>query len=221
MLAGSVIVVDGPLGLSIAVGNPSATAGGSDSKVTGPTDEDRTELREVMMENLRREAETKFRAQIAPSDLLLMDSFEVAQILEETFSPSAGEPGKQLTLKLAVEFTAHYVSSEDMKQVSNAALDASIPEGYVAFDTVTYKPLTDPSTDNAGISHFELDVSRTLHRKLDEAQVISLVRGGDPDSAIPLLTSSLPMRRPPEISVSPAWWPWMPLIPFNISIESK
>jgi hypothetical protein len=221
VLAGSVIVVDGPLGLSIAVGNPSATTGGSDSKVTGATDEDRAELREVMMENLRREAEGKFCAEIASSDLLLMDSFEVTQVVEETFDPPAGQPGKQLTLKLAVEFTAQYVSAEDMQQVSTAALDASIPEGFEAFDAVVYKPLTDPSTDNAGVSHFELDVSRTLHRKLDEVQIISLVRGGDPASAISLLTSTLPMRRPPEISLTPSWWPWMPLVPFNISIESK
>jgi hypothetical protein len=221
VLAGALIVVDGPLGLSIAVGNPSATSGGSDSTLIGATEEDRAQLREVVMENLRRDAETNFRSQIASADLLLVDTFEVAQVIEETYDPPAGQAGTQLKLKMKVEFTARYVSAEDMAQVSNAAMDSSIPDGFETSDIAAYTPLTDPSTDNAGVSHFELDVSRTLHRKTDDARILSIVRGLRPVTAIAELTSTESMRQPPEIVMKPSWWPWLPLIPFNISVEAK
>ncbi len=221
VLAGSLIVVDGPLGLSIAVGNPSATSGGADSNLIGASEEDRTKLHDVVLDNLRRDAEQKIRAQITPGDLLLMDTLEIIQVLDETYSPPPGQGGTQLKLHMKVEFTAAYVAHEDMLQLSNAALDASIPQEFEAFDSAAYKPLTDPSTDNAGVSHFELDVSRTLHRTMNETQVLSIVRGMTPADAIRELAPLLSLRQATDIKLTPVWWPWLPLIPFNISVETQ
>ena len=77
--ADTITIVEGPLGLSISVTNPNATKGGTNSQLIGASDEDRAKLRKVVMDNLRRDAEAKLRAQIAPADLLLMDTFEVAE----------------------------------------------------------------------------------------------------------------------------------------------
>ena len=82
-----------------------------------------------------------------------------------------------------------------------------------------YKVITDPSTDNSGISHFELQVTRTLLRQVDEMQVFSIVRGQEPQAVQSQLVSSLALRQQPEMSITPVWWPWLPLIPFNISVE--
>jgi hypothetical protein len=120
-----------------------------------------------------------------------------------------------------VEFTASYVAHSDMLQLTKAALDASMPQGFDASDSVAYKPLTDPSTDNAGVSHFELDVSRDLYRKLNETEVLSIVRGLTPAAAIRELAPLLALRQATDIKLRPSWWPWMPLIPFNISLETK
>jgi hypothetical protein len=170
---------------------------------------------------LRRDAETNLRGQIAPNDLILSDTFEVTQVIVETYDPPAGQAGNQLKLKLKVEFTARYVADEDMRQLANAALDSSVPVGFEAFEIAAYQPLTDPSTDNAGVSHFELDVSRSLHQTIDELQVLSIVRGLTPAEAIRELAPSLPLRQATDIKLTPSWWPWMPLIPFNISMEVK
>ncbi len=55
--ADSVIVVEGTLGLSIAVSNPNPITGGADSQVIGATDADRDKLRTLVLEDLRHEAE--------------------------------------------------------------------------------------------------------------------------------------------------------------------
>jgi len=36
-----------------------------------------------------------------------------------------------------------------------------------------------------------------------------------------VLTSALSLRQEAEIAVTPSWYPWLPLIPFNISVEVR
>jgi hypothetical protein len=218
MPAKSVVVVEGPLGLSVSVINPNLISGGTDSKLIGATEDDRGRLREVVMDNMRRDAESKLRAQISSADMLLQDTFEVSQAGEETFDPAPGQPGKTLNLKMKAEYSARFISGEDLKQLSTATLDLSIAQGFEAFDAVVFKPGTDPATDSLGVTHFDLDVTRTSLRKMDEVQVFSIVRGRKPDLIKDALTIHLSLRKDPDIVLNPSWWPWMPLIPFNISI---
>jgi hypothetical protein len=219
--ADTITIVEGSLGLSISVTNPDPLKGGSNSQLIGATDEDRAKLREVVMDNLRRDAESKLRAQIAPADILLPDTFEVAQIIEENFTPLAGEPGKTLVLTMQVEFSARYVLDEDLRQLSLSTLNASAENGFEATASPVYKIITDPSTDNSGVSHFELEVSRTLLRQVDAMQVFSIVRGHKPESIKDELVSKLSLREAPKIAITPSWWKWLPLIPFNISINTQ
>jgi hypothetical protein len=216
-----VIVVEGPLGLSISVTNPNPIKGGADSQVIGATEDDHAKLREVAMENLRRDAESKLRAQIASADILLSDTFEVVQVVEENFEPPAGQPAKILALKMQVEFSAQYVSDNDLKELSLSTLNASAGNGFGSTALPAYKVITGPSTDTSGISRFELEVTRTLLRQVDVMQVFSIVRGHKPELIKDELVSKLSLREEPEIIVTPSWWPWLPLIPFNISVEIR
>ena len=122
---------------------------------------------------------------------------------------------------MQVEFSARYVSDDDLKELSLSTLNASVENGFEATASPVYKIIADPSTDNSGISHFELEVTRTLLRQVDEMQVFSIVRGQKPESIKDELVSKLSLRQEPEIAVTPSWWPWLPLIPFNISVEIK
>ena len=217
----TVIVVEGSLGLTVAVKNADPIKGGKDSLVIGANDDDRARLRNLAMENLRRTAETDLRAQIGANDVLLLDTFEVTQIKEETFDPPVGEAGKNLNLKMQVEFSARYVGDEALRELSLSTLNATVEDGFVSQTAPAYTVITDPSTDNTGISHFEIMVTRTLIREVNRLQVFSLVRGHEPDAAKKELASALSFRQPPDLVITPSWWRWMPLIPFNISVETK
>jgi hypothetical protein len=219
--ADTITIVEGSLGLSVSVTNPNPLKGGANSQLVGATDADRAKLREVVMDNLRRDAESKLHAQIASADLLLMDTFEVAKINEENFTPSMGQPGKTLVLNMEVEFSARYVSDDDLQQLSLSTLNASIENGFEATALPAYKIIADPSTDNSGVSHFDLEVTRTLLRQMDEMRIFSIVRGHKPELIKDELTSKLSLRQVSEIAITPSWWPWLPLIPFNISVEVK
>jgi hypothetical protein len=219
--ADKIVIVEGPLALTASVTNPEAISGGTNSRLTGATEEDRATLRNALMATLHREAEAKMRAQINPADVLLMDTLEVAKIAEEVFNPAAGQPGRSLILTMRVDFSGQYVSEDHLTMLSLATLNSSAPPGFESRALPTYKMITSPSTDVSGVSHFELEVTRTLLRQMDRTQVFSLVRGHQPQSVKTDLVSELSLRAAPEITMTPEWWPWLPLIPFNISVEVK
>ena len=219
--ADEITLVEGSLGLSISVANLNPLKGGANSQLIGATDEDRAKLSGAVLDALRRDAETKLRAQISPADLLLLDTLEITQIIAEDFTPPAGEPGKTLVLTMQVEFSARYVLDEDLRQLSLSTLNASAENGFEATASPVYKLITDPSTDNSGVSHFELEVSRILLRQVDAMRVFSIVRGHKPESIKDELVSKLSLREAPQIAITPSWWKWLPLIPFNISINTQ
>ena len=68
---------------------------------------------------------------------------------------------------------------------------------------------------------WDLRVSRRIEVDIDPAQVITLLRGRQVAEAEQELSRSLPLRASPEIRVRPAWWPILPLIPFNYSVAMR
>jgi hypothetical protein len=221
VLADKIVVVEGPLALSVSVTNPEVMTGGASVREIGATENDRAKLRNAVIENLRRTAESKMRAQIATADLLLLDTFEATKIMGENFEPPVGQPATILTLTMQVEYSARYVSDTELKTLSLSTLNSSVPESFEAKAQPTYKIITEPSTDTAGVSHFELAVSRTLLHQVDPLRVFSIVRGHRPRSIKDELVSSLALRADPTFIMTPSWWPWLPLIPFNIVLEIK
>jgi hypothetical protein len=213
--------LEGALGLSLSVTNAEPTTGGTDSKEIGASEKDRTRLRTVMLENLQSEAGSQLRDTLANGDLLLMDTLNVSNVLVETYLPSEGKPGKQLTLTMKVEFSAEYVSADDLDQLTRGSLDAAVPAGFTASTVAAFEPVGDPKTDADGVSHFELKAMRTLMHQLQVPQVFGITRGLHLENARDRLDKHFSLRKAPEIRLTPSWWPWMPLIPFNVSVEMK
>lgn len=216
-----ITIVEGLLGLSATVTNPELISGGTDTKSIGASEEDRTELREVVMENLRSSAEAQMLTRINTNDLLLLDTLEVVKIQQEEFSPPEGHAGNPLVLKMQVEFSANYISHEDLNQLVSSTLNATTPQGFSPFGELTFKPLAEPVTDSTGVTHFELEAAQVTLRDVDPMRVFSTIRGHNPARAENELMSALELRDNPQITISPSWWKWMPLIPFNISVEVK
>ena len=217
----TISIVEGLLGLSVVVTNPELISGGTDTKTVGALEEDRSELRNVVMENLVRSAEAQIRKQINMNDLLLLDTLEVNETLQEEFSPPEGQAGNTLVLKMKVEFSANYILYEDLRQLASSTLSATIPEGFSPFGELTFKPLADPVTDSAGNTHFELEANQVTLRTIDQVRVFSTIRGHDPARAVSELEKVFELRDTPQITIRPSWWKWLPLIPFNISVEVK
>jgi baseplate J-like protein len=218
--ANSIQAIDGNLGLSASVTNPEATTGGSDRMAVAPSDGDRQRVHDVLLPLLQAQARTQAAQAIGAQDLLLVNTLKLKQVLEESYDPPAGAPGSLLKLNMRVEYTAQYVRAEDLTRLAEAALDASVPAGFVpAPGTLTFQLSGSPIPDESGAAHFDLEVERQVLHQIDASRVNALVRGLSPEAAARRLLSKLPLAKSPEIHLSPAWWPWLPLIPFRISVQ--
>ncbi len=86
-----------------------------------------------------------------------------------------------------------------------------MPEGFVPKpDTLQFNSTNVFTTDQSGSNHFNLQAERVLIRQIQSPQAIFLVRGLSPNRAKQTLQSKLPLAAPPEIEMSPSWWPWLP-----------
>lgn len=211
--------VEGTLGLSMTVSNPEPTTGGAVTKAIGAREADRERLREVVLQEALRSAEEQIRTQIGADDLLLTDTLEITEILIEEFSPPEGEAGKTLDLHMQVEVSARYISAADMEQLASSAMNAAIPRGFSTQSGLTFEPLAEPVTDGSGVTHFDLNVSQTVSHRLNMLSILSTIRGRDMEQAQMELKNTLALRAEPQITITPSWWKYLPLIPFNISVE--
>lgn len=213
-------IVEGSLGISVSATNPNPLKDGADAEMVGATEEDRATLRETMRTSLRRDAEEKLRAQILPADILLPDSLESSQ-LEENFEPPVGLPGATLSLTMKAEFSARYIAADDLNQLALIALNSSAMTGFEPFGATTFKTISEPVTDTAGVARFEIVATRTLLRNVDAMRVFSIARGRNAAAVKDELVSALSLRAAPEISITPSWWRWIPLIPLNVAVETR
>jgi len=219
--AASITMIEGKLGLSVAVSNPGPTIGGSDMELTGASADDRARLRASVMETLLQTAEQQMRASIGKDDILLVDTLEIGEVQREDFAPPEGEAGAAVTLSLQAEFTARYILAAELKQLVEASLKASIPQGFSPFGELTFNLLDAPVTDTAGVTHFQLEAAQTSLGDVDAMRVFNLVRGHRLTQAKEELKNALHLRQQPQVTITPSWWKWLPLIPFNVSVEVR
>ena len=98
----------------------------------------------------------------------MLDTLVIGEIEDETFEPPAGQPGNLLKLSARADVSARYVKAEDLQQLSEGTLNASMPGGFAPVDGSMQLHLTaDPAIDDAGAAHFELNIERKLVRRLD------------------------------------------------------
>jgi hypothetical protein len=76
-----------------------------------------------------------------------------------------------------------------------------------------------PVPDDSGASRFSLEVERTSVQQIDLNQANALARGLSTKAASQILRTRLPLAKAPEIDLNPSWWPWLPLIPFRITVQ--
>jgi len=218
--ANSLSMIDGILSLSASVTNPGPLTGGTDRVTTAPSEDDHKRVRSVLMSLLLTQAQQQIKDSIGTQDVLLVNTLKMGQVSEEIYDPPSGQPGNLLKLTMSVPFNAQYLSADDLNQLAETTLNASEPEGYLPVpSTLAYKLVDTPVLEGSGGSRFNLQVERTSVHQIDLNQANALARGLPPKIAARTLKAKLPLSNTPVIDLNPSWWPWLPLIPFRISVQ--
>ena len=219
--AESISAFQSPLGLSLSVRNPDSAKGGSDRRGAIVTDQDREQLKARLLKQLSEQARADFSAELNPGDLLLADSVKLVEILDEQFEPLPGAPADTLTLSLRARFEAAYAADADLRQLAVFALDAALPPAYVPRPaTLTVKSISPPVWEGEALARWQVQAARSIQLQVTPAEALGLVQGRTSRGAAALLTERYALAVPPNISVRPVWWPWLPVLPFRITLFS-
>jgi len=211
--------LEGSLGLSVAVTNPEHTTGGRERMVVAPSPDDRERVKNLLLTSLIGDVKTRSRYTLSTGDIVFPDTIQLSQIREETYYPPEGQPGSKLTIKLQAEYIFFYASHEDLVGLAHAVLSTSAPEGLIPIpDTININLIDTPVTDDSGLTHWQMRIEQKFQERMDIFKIIQLVQGRTPENASHQVEGIIPVSKPPLITLTPAWWPWLPIAPFRISV---
>ncbi len=216
--AGSLLAIEGPLGLQASVTNPLPTRGGSDIEVPAPADRDRLELRAALLKSLQESAAAEIADLTKAGDLVISPP-ELVEIIEETFDPPDNQPADSLALLLRVTFSAEVAERRELEELATAILDKSLVDGfYPPEGPIEIDHLTEPLASGGGNTRWQVQAERVVSARMTPNQAINLVLGLPAHTAHERLEENLDLDAPPVIRLFPAWWPRLPILPFRIQV---
>jgi len=220
--AETINAIEGRVGLSASVTNPEPIIGGREMASLQASDGDRERVKNMLLKKLHDAARDEFSNELDSGDLLFEKTITMTQILSEKYDPPPGAVGSRLTLSMQVEFIAQYASATDITRLGVLAMNASIPSGYQALsDAVTVTPLSEPFLDSDGILHWNMRAEREISEVFDTVRVTRLVQGLGVNQAQLNLAENLPEESKPELTLTPLFWKWVPLLPFRIEVVTQ
>ena len=209
------------LGTSLAVTNPSPTTGGTDRSAPVQTASDRISLRAALVSEILEQCKTSLPQSIAPEDAYFPDTLAVGQVLSETYFPADGQTGETLSLTMNLQCQAQYATAADVAFMARLAMDAKLPDGFVPVsNAVTTVSSSTPMTNAEGITRWQVQAQRLLHARLDPVEATQLIQGRSLKVAGRRLAESMRLAAAPRITLTPSWWPWLPFVPFRITVSS-
>jgi Baseplate J-like protein len=210
------------LGTSLGVTNPDPTAGGSDRTGAIQTAADRSLVHKALLTEILEECKTGLPQTLISGDIAFPDTLVVSQVLSETYFPGEGQSGETLSLTMRLQCQVQYASLADVNTLAEMSLDANLPEGFApASDGLAILPASIPLTEADGVTRWDLQAQRLLRARLNPLTVVQLSMGHAPAEAVSRLNESLLLAGSPVIQLKPGWWPWLPIIPFRISVSTS
>ncbi len=218
--ADSLTAIEGNLGASLSVTNPQATSGGTEKTVPIQTAEDRAALQDALAAELLTECRAALESALDSGDILIPQTVALAEISSATFFPAEDQPGETLALTMRLACAGDYVAEADFRLLAVLALDASLPEGFAPLnETVDFSVPEEFTLNEDGNAEWTMQAERLIRARLDPAAVALAALGLESEAAARRLAADFPLAAAPRISVTPAWWPRLPVLPFRVYVS--
>lgn len=211
--------IEGILGTQVSVTNPQPVSGGSDRLEPAPTEKDRLELARELNASLRLTALQELQSGLEPGDLLIPSSLVEGETLEKSFQPEDQQPAHQLTLTWRLAYQARIVRYKDQLALAQAVFDANLPSGYAPIpETLAVEPVSTLQAGDEESTGWKLHAVRRLNAQISDSMARQAVLGLPVTQAAQRIQAELPLEQPPQIRMTPEWWPRLPILPFRIQV---
>ena len=224
--ANNLTALDGPLGLNLAVTNPFATSGGTSRRLAAPAENDYAHITNLLTVSLTKTALEELHRTLDPQDMVISSTLRLDKS-ENTFDPptpirlsDSPPPSEELTLSSRQAYIVVFIAGKDLRELANKVLDANLSAGLTTIqDTLQIQSLSAPNMTTDGIIQCRVHASRIVQARLNKSQAINLVLAQSPIEASRLLLAQMPLGMAPKITLMPAWWPELPVMPFRINVN--
>jgi len=219
VLSNHILVIEGPSGLDLTVTNPIGTSKGSDQLSPAPTDKDYQDLSKKLLADLYITAIDELNNKLDTNDLVLWTDPSKYEILEENFDPSDIRPTDNLVLTLRVEYQAYIVTRDMLSNIGQAILETNSPAGYSPIpSTLKFDHLQPPTPNEEMVFKWDMNAKWQMKAEIDTTQAVQLVLFRKPEEAVQQLLDNIPIGEDISITISPSWWPRLPILPFRVNV---
>ncbi|MBE0690516.1 MAG: hypothetical protein IH587_10395, partial [Anaerolineae bacterium] len=220
---GLINTVTGDLASRISVRNISPTTGGEDRILRTATQADQERLLFTLRQQMQSRACEEMTARVTATQLVLCDTVRIIEERSDLtqFSAQPGDVADELSLSMRLVVEATAIEQLNGQQVALARLSAQIPRGRTLLpETLQYSP-SGVAIDNEGRVGFVMTASAIVTAQIDAEALRDRLAGRSIEAAQTYLLTELDLQAnsAPEIKVSPAWLPHLPLLPMRISVR--
>lgn len=213
--------VEGVVGLAVRVTNPAPITGAESETVRTVSEDDRSRAWDLAAQQVMAQAYSGLQdiAAQEPGRFLPRQSLMIQAAPKTAYTHLVGERTDVLGLSLRLLITGEAVSARDAQAVAYSQLVGQLPPGYTLTDARF--GYGEAAEEDIGPGQFTFFV--TAHglatAKIDATEVQELSKGIPVEEAMAQLQETLPLSQPPEISVTPTWFPYVPFLPIRTQVE--
>lgn len=212
-------LIEGVVGFAVRVTNPYPIAGAASETVAAVSDADRARAWDVAAQQAMAAAYNGLQALIAADELLPQQELVIQATPKQAYTHLVGEQSPTLGLALRLLVTGQAVKMTDVQAVAYRQLATQLPAGYSLTDARFEYGEAAEEDVGQGIFTFYVTTYGYASADISPAEVLQLVKGRPVEKAAAVLAEKLPLARPPEVIVSPKWFPYMPFMPIRIEVE--
>jgi len=214
-------LVEGVAGFAVRVTNPEPIAGAESKTVRTVSEEDRDRAWDLAAQQVVGDAYNGLQV-LATEQLgrfLPRQTLVVQSAPKVGYTHLTGEQTDVLGLSLRLLITGHAVEARDAQAVAYHQLVAQLPVGYTLTDARFEYGEAAEEEIGPGLFTFFLTAHGYATARVDANEVIELLAGTPIDEAAAKLSERFPLSGPPEITVSPSWFPYLPFVDLNTKVE--
>ncbi len=214
-------LVEGVAGFAVRVTNPYPVSGAESSTVAVVSEADQARAWNLAADQVMAKAYNGLREgdYLEPGEYLPHQSLVIQAVPKQAYTHLVGEETLTLGLSLRLLITAQKVDLRDVHALAYHRLAANLPEGYRLTDARF--EYGEAAEEEVGPGRFTFYVAAHGYATSDIApeEVIRLVKGRNVEEAPAVLSEALPLSQPPEATVSPEWFPYMPFLDLRYTVE--
>ena len=216
--AGTINAVEGPLVFQVSVINDEDAKGGTTKQQRYVTLQDRSNLRDAIVQKIRAHGFEELLKVVQPGDILPQETLTLS-VNDASFDKPLDAEGQYLTGKVRATVSGLVLDADEIALLVAARLKDQVPPGFVILPQGVSTGMPTNVTYGDGTLSLQLSPVAVSQAQLDPVQVQRLAAGKQPQDAVADIARRFSLASKPVISLSSDVLGRLPLFTSRIKVN--